>query len=479
MSKPPPPKKKSLSSGSEVNGPGEIGKGLGQTPVAQNPETGKPEKSAEIGQTSSGCMDELFDVYYNSGGKDYWMQDSRSIFRPYGERALRRELVSLGLESKAKDGTLSQIDETIRQTERTKCPSYIGPLAGHEVGPTEVQGKLVLVTESMRRIEPIEGGWLIIRKLIEQQFKHADVDQTSYIYGWLQFLLECQRSGNRFPGQILTMAGPRKCGKSILQNEIITPICGGRSERPMRYLRGGSEFNSELFGAGHLMLEDEIGSPDPRARRSLGTALKQIASNRVHSCHAKGKEALSLDPLWRCSISLNDETENLMVLPIIDESLSDKIVLLLARKFPMPMPTETASQKAEFARQIKEELPAFVHFLLNWKIPAALRSHDYGVTHFHHPVVLQSIQELSPEYQLWNLIHEKIFVMQSTWVGTATELQEHLIEESSSVARSLFSWPTACGTYLGRLESKFPELVSWKRIDHGSRVEWKLKCSPV
>jgi hypothetical protein len=38
-----------------------------------------------------------------------------------------------------------------------------------------------------------------------------------------------------------------------------------------------------------------------------------------------------LKPFWRLSITLNDEPENLLILPPLDESLGDKIMLLRAQ----------------------------------------------------------------------------------------------------------------------------------------------------
>ncbi len=73
----------------------------------------------------------------------------------------------------------------------------------------------------------------------------------------------------------------------------------------------------------------------------LTTDLKQ-------RCHAKHREPLTLTPFWRLSISVNDEPENLMVLPPIDESLGDKMILLKARRTEMPMPTGTTEERDAF-----------------------------------------------------------------------------------------------------------------------------------
>ena len=106
-------------------------------------------------------------------------------------------------------------------------------------------------------------------------------------------------------------------------------MLGGRAAKPTEYMSGRTPFNADLFAAEHLMIEDEYGSTDLRTRREFGARIKDITVNDVQSCHAKNRwQAISLRPFWRLSISLNDEPENLMVLPPVDESLSDKLMLL-------------------------------------------------------------------------------------------------------------------------------------------------------
>ena len=62
----------------------------------------------------------------------------------------------------------------------------------------------------------------------------------------------------------------RDSGKSRLQN-LITPLLGGRVANPYHYMTGKSNFNSELFGAEHLMIEDEPASTRIEARRNTGS----------------------------------------------------------------------------------------------------------------------------------------------------------------------------------------------------------------
>src|SRR5262249_24635394 len=147
--------------------------------------------------------------------------------------------------------------------------------------------------------------------------------------------------------------------------------------------------------------EDEQPSTDLRARRNFGTKIKEIAANISQSCHHKFHGALTLPPFWRATISLNDEPENLMILPPMDESIADKISIFRIVKKQMPMPTATLKDRQNFAEAIAKELPHFVDFLLNnWTIEAELVSQRFGIKEYHHPDILLQLGALAPENRL-------------------------------------------------------------------------------
>ncbi len=94
-------------------------------------------------------------------------------------------------------------------------------------------------------------------------------------------------------------------------------------------------------------------------------------------------------------------------------------------------------------------------------IPSDLVSDRFGITHFHHPEILQAINTLAPEYRLLRLIDEELFLTEETdpWEGSAEQLERRLCAEPSTCrneARKLFTFNTACGVYLARLHKRYP-----------------------
>jgi hypothetical protein len=328
----------------------------------------------------------------------------------------------------------------------------------------------------------------MLNRFLEILLVDGAYDQRPCVYAWLKLAYEALRAGQRRPGPVMGIAGPRNSGKSLLQN-LITEILGGRVAKPYRYMSGHTDFNGELFGAEHLMVEDEAPSTDLRSRRALGAHIKAFTVNETQSCHVKNRQALTLSPFWRLSISVNDEPENLMILPPISDSehdsLGDKIILLRANLATMPMPTETLEQYKAFWQTLMSELPGFLHFLLNWELPTEIRHPRYGMKTWHHPELLLALDALAPETRLLSLIDEVLFTdhkyesacliarskAKESWQGSAEEL-ERLLREHPSFgfeAQKLFNWPTACGTYLGRLAKKYPSRVEPDRSSDARR----------
>lgn len=424
------------------------------------------------------------ETWFDPGKNVYLVHDSRGQWLPLTEASYKRKLIDCGLSRRVEDGErLSSIDKTILEVQTTRNIDFAGPLAGYRVGLQEFGSLRVLVTSSPRIIEPVAGEWPTLKALIEGLLGERDGEQLPYFYGWLKIAYEALRAGAIRPGQAMAFCGPHNCGKSLLQN-LITEILGGRSAKPYQAMTGGTGFNKDLFGAEHLMVEDESASTDIRARRNFGAQIKNVTVAEGQRLHAKHKDALVLRPFWRLTISLNDEEENLMVLPPMDDSIPDKVMLLRARRRGMPMPTGTVEQRQAFWGTLVSELPAFLHFLTMYEIPAELRCERFGVRHYHHPDLVQALDSSAPEIRLlalidaneghlWQMLEK--YGSDGDLLTTAEELESVMTSPGflcAHEARRLFSWNNACGTYLGRLAKKYPDRVRGSRTATDRR--WRL-----
>lgn len=273
------------------------------------------------------------------------------------------------------------------------------------------------------------------------------------------------RSGVWKSSQMLALAGDAGSGKSLTQN-LLTEMFGGRSAKPYQFMKGDTNFNSHLFAGEHLVLEDESESVDPRSRKHFAAMMKTLLCAKDQSCHGKHREAITLNPLWRMSVSLNDDPERLLVLPPLDDDVRDKIIALKVVKHPMPMPTSTPDEAELFWTRLLSELPAFLAYLETWNVPAELADARYGVRAFHHSEIVEKLNATNSEDRLLELIDLTMFsnrFERRTWTGSAAELERKLTDDQSAYrteAKRLLGWNAACGAFLGRLSKCRREYVA-------------------
>jgi hypothetical protein len=381
---------------------------------------------------------------------------------------------------------------------------YAGSLAGHRVGIFgDGSNRKFLVTDEC------SGVWAEMEKKAEPKFFIEFIrellpgDQWLYFCHWLAVGLRSLRSGDYRPGQVVVFSGPAQCGKSLLQNWI-TEIFGGRSANPFRYMMGLTQFNKDLIGAEHWQIEDPATTTDTRARRQFGAMLKECTVNRDISIHQKGKDALSLSLFRRVSISVNDEPENLAVVPPLDPSIEDKIFLFhcsqvkkaleqFRTKDEPALPGMPALAAGELGRAaiwsaVIAETPAVRAWLLaKFKtVPIDLRDDRFGIVAWHHPVPKSELSALAPETRLLQLVDAVLWseedkrqdVIAVKWEGKSMDLENVLrTSKFGFEAEKVLKYNGAAAAYLGRLAKAHPERVS-KRVKDGYTI-WTINPPSV
>jgi hypothetical protein len=411
-------------------------------------------------------------IFYDSFKRAYVTRNERGVFLSLQSNQIMRRLKMSGLSSSKNELGISEVDEALNDIEENNDVGYAGPLAGYSEGVKEIGHVRLLITQGRHIPHDEKGEWPIISQVFSTLFGEEQLD---YFYSWLHFAVRALDAETHAPGQAIAIAGKRGCGKSLCQ-QLITVVLGGRCARPYQYMVGDTSFNADLFGAEHLMVEDEANTTDIRSRKTFGSFIKNVVANKDQRLHGKGKDAVMLQPLWRISITTNDDPEALMVLPPLEDGLEDKITLFKANMADLPMPASSPEQKAEFWNAMMREMPAFMHFLrYEWGVPEEIEDPRYGVKHYHNPVILRALHALTPEMHMLMLIEAHLIKEGLFWEGTATELTSDLTSHDCPAAfeaRKLFRWATAAGTYLGRLHKMRPEQVQ-KYRNNGER-RWRV-----
>jgi hypothetical protein len=211
---------------------------------------------------------------------------------------VKTELRDRGYSTQIKDQKgLSLLDRAIQYVKNHHSVEYVGIVAGYKAGVHEDEHGEFLVPRGPTLIEPKNIPFPTIDKVFNAVFTKKE---RKWFEWWLKSAVEALMRGpvNRTfqKGQVLVFTGPPDCGKSLIQDRIITPLLGGRAAIPEQFFKSGTTFNGDLIEKEHLKMEDTIPQGDTEKRQELAKKLKQIAANSSHYVNPKHNRRESSTP---------------------------------------------------------------------------------------------------------------------------------------------------------------------------------------
>jgi hypothetical protein len=451
-------------------------------------------------------------LYWENGdGGSYLIHGENGSWSTWPETKVKVLLRRNWVSSQRRDGNpLTEVEEVLLWVmEHRRVELSMPALAGYPSGIHELWGQRVVVKTSPRLVVPAKGEWPVVKKLIEGLLNEGEGghDQVPYFHGWMKIALEglyLGGVGNFRPGHACIFSGPRNSGKSRLQHQIVTALLGGRSADPGPYMFGRTDFNGEMLGSEHLMMEDPATSTLTKDRVFFGEMIKQIVVNDTQRLHAKREDALTVSPFWRLTISVNDDPDKMRVLPLLTPDLKDKIMLFHVGQKELPMPTTTLEERAAFRAAVAAELPAYAHWLLHEHVIAEeISATRFGVREWQHPELAKELFEDTPAAEMLMLIDVAVFESgefaeekklklwqlaapvnqykdpqgrpqhaSRVWKGSAIDLERVMMGDmpgiTSSVskeAKKLFAH-NKCDRLLSRLKEDRPDRVQPMRTKH-------------
>ena len=433
------------------------------------------DQSAE-GVTSAGliCVGDVAKIsavplYYYAEKSSWFAPDSRGGYFKTSCAAAQSFLAASGFSKAFKDSNgNSPAESALLWKMQNNSVAYAGELAGYPAGCHEINARHILVTHSPKMIIPQAGEFPTIARLIETMLAYDDNPQAQFFFAWLanSFIALRERLQNpsgavfRF-APALYLAGPRECGKSALIKLVLQPLFGGRMADPTNYLKDG-KFNKDLFAAPLLIMDDKGASSILAERRQRGEAIKSLIWTDEQRMEGKGADALILTPFRRLVIASNDDEAGLQICPALSPSLVDKLLILRARRAE-GLPTTHAEQD-QWAKNIRAELPAFAHWLLNFELPATKLeiSPRTRLPIFQHPGIVSALYDLQPEMRLLELIDLfGLIGSRSCWEGFATEFEQKMrSHDERHLLDRIFITGTTAGKMLTELSRMCPERVT-------------------
>lgn len=429
------------------------------TPLADGSQAvTQPQKPAEIPE-----------FHYDTEKGSYWRRIPGGFYVRCSETDLKRHMrfADVDVDSHTQN-RMTRFDLAICKVQNEAGVDAVIALAGHKAGIfATADGRKILVPRSAKLIVPVRGLFPNLTTLHEELF---GAEQLPYVLGWLKCAVEDMYSLNPHSWrhhQLLALVGKPNCGKSFYQS-LITKILGGRAADPYLSIIGKSSFNEDLAEAEHLMMEDKNAHRDIKSRTAFGSSIKQLTVSKDMPCHGKGKKAILVPTYRRLSISINDDAEYITILPMLDDSVRDKLLIFHCGKATM------LPDWKENMERFEKELPAFLWFLLNsHSIPEELKDVRFGIKSFHAPHVVELLEQFEPHLRLLEFIditlfHGKAEVELVPWKGTATELCNALMAgPCATTARTLVTNSSAAGQYLAKLVERHPDRFLKPTVSRG------------
>jgi hypothetical protein len=386
--------------------------------------------------------DALAEYYFDQMIRLFWMKNPGKEWVDLNETQFKRELRKLGLKDKASvqaGELISQVDEKLRTIEQNHRVAYAGLLAGYRAGLHVVTGRRVLVTEEPLFIEPKEGQWPTLEAFFAGLLCGTEpkddaggvnvIDQRPHFFAWLQHAVQSYYDCHRSRGLALAIAGEPDCGKSFL-TLVLRWIFGERVGKPYAAMTGQDNFNKDAAEA-VLQLVDDENQADTKLdmRQKFASEIKKFVANNEFRLRAMHKDGFSVEVLRRLVILVN--LQGILVLPPLDGDVDDKLMLFKGYTrprppgdlstwregrptletpyqeacWPAPMPTRTEAEQEAYRTRVRAELPAFLWWLLKkFEMPSHVSGGRFVVRHWHHPVIVAELHEMSPHTRLWDLI---------------------------------------------------------------------------
>ena len=354
----------------------------------------------------------LDNTYYMRG--TYFVMDATGErYIPLNGDAMTRQLRQLGYSKREFGGEMSAVDVFKANVEMHNTIDAAGALAGRSIGCRPIGGSSLkyLVTRKNTRTIAKAGKWDNIQKLLTNQYGE---EQLKYLFSWLHRARQQLNDETYNAGHSLVISGGVGGGKSLGTNLIFTPMMGAVADAE-RALCKDNQFNNDLIGAEVLLIDDVKLSRKMEDRKKFGTKIKGLtASSGNVSCHPKGVDAFTLNPLWRLIIAINDTEDDLGAMPPLGEgdedTIGDKVVMLKCFKHPLPFVGDR-EQFAKIAAMIASELPAFAAYIDGYTIPKEIQSGDcrFGFDSFHHSDLLAVLNQNSNERTLLSVTTAVLF----------------------------------------------------------------------
>jgi len=423
-------------------------------------------------------------IYFD--GKGYWRKDGPGKWRPFSKEDTVIHLkVTRGLSDAAPKGASSDTERALEHVRQWAGIVGAAPFVFRPTGLTKVMGNVsVLNTFTRTTIRPAEapviwgptGPMPFLSDYIGTLFDPHE--QLDFFLSWTKRFYETAYELKLQSGQNLFIIGSTGVGKTLLSTQVLAKLVGGNATAE-NYLLGKTDFNSQLFESALWTVDDTSSSNDVASHRRFSTIIKRMAANTTFEFHAKFQVPCQVRWQGRVVVTANADEESIRVIPDLDISILDKIIILkttdACRAFP---------PQAQLEATIDSELPHFARYLLDYVVPAQCGGDSrYGIRSYHEKSLVAVAKHASTSNNFTEILEDwrnDYFAEHSDdWVGTSHQFFVELHRDMARAAALRGLTGNIVNRQLSALKNK-GHIVQCR--ENGSHREWiippPLKAPP-
>ena len=377
----------------------------------------------------------IVDQYWYDGAC-YWWKTPEEEWRSSSKEDLVLHLkVGSKLSTKIKDReTSSEVDRVLYSIQMTKKVDAAVPFIYNPNTVVQHNGLRHLNINKREVMQPVESDHILewgegfpwLAEYFDNMFDPPE--QKLYLMAWLKRFYESALGGHLEAGHNLFIAGPPEKGKSFFSMQILRQMMGGSTDASA-YLMSESAFNKELGEVAVWNVDDGTSSHDWKSKKRFSEMVKKSAANQFLNYQPKFKDAASLPWSGRVVVTLNDDAQSLDLLPDLNGTILDKLMLLRCSNWR----PEFSVMREQNNSMVTRELPFFLRWLTQWTMPADIKSSArFGFEPFHHPELVAASRDQSPSYrfrealELWRVEYKKANPSQTYWEGKVTDLAQSI-----------------------------------------------------
>jgi hypothetical protein len=313
-------------------------------------------------------------------GKSYWLKSDEGIWQPHQREDYAIRLrVRHGLHPTKRGETCSQVDRVLDFVHTERRVAGAVPRLFSDEDIVTINGRRYVNCAAARALppaeEPQEWGvnfpWLA-------QFLAVRFDdlERGYLLGWMKRFYQSARAGDLLKGHALFLVGEINLGKTLFTNRVVGGLVGGFSDASA-YVTKGSEFNRELIETPLWTLDDGEVATDLNAHKRFSEIVKRLVANPVMQYRAMFRDGQSTTWNGRLIVTLNDDAQSLGMIPDLETSMEEKVMVLRFRAGQIVFPSKYVLETT-----IARELPFFARYLLDWEVPKEIVGDNrLGVKH--------------------------------------------------------------------------------------------------